>query len=572
MTTTDTPMRNGVDTATLFATLDAVKANPDIAKFQFRATNRWVSGTHNRSTIHGFYGAGQELTHRQASTFDADHPEVLVGADNAPTPAEHLLHALAACLTSGLANIAAARGRQPDLGRVHGRGRHRPARHPGPVRPGPQRLPADPGQLPPRGRRPGEAARGRRAVPAALGRVRRHHQRRAGEHRGDRLTAPADAPAAYSRTSMTTHRPRPTTSSSSGPGRPAPPPPCSWPGPACGSWWSTASGTAPTRSRPTPCCAAVCCSSPAGDCSTGSSPPARRRCAAACSTTATDRIDVPIKPQAGVDALYAPRRTVLDPILVDAARDAGVEVRFGVTVTGLRRDSSGRVTGVVGRDDERRAVRGRRPDHRRRRRDGLEGRPAAPAHRWNGPAAAPPPSSTATGTGFPSTTTSCSTGPGSPPASSPPTTARSACSSPRRAGGSDPRHGRAWRALRPASGRRPRPACSIRAGPGLPSGCRCSRAARLPPPGARARVGAGRRRRLLQGPDHLPRHHRRPPRRRAAGPRDHHGRRRRGRRGGRPRRLPGDQGPPVRSGCSPPPTRSPRSAGTSTRSRCCCCS
>src|SRR5688572_584564 len=110
MKTTEFPTRNGVDTATLFATLDAVKANPDIARFQFRATNRWVSGTHNRSTIHGFYGAGQELTHRQPSTFDADHPEVLVGADHAPTPAEHLLHALAACLTSGLANIAAARG------------------------------------------------------------------------------------------------------------------------------------------------------------------------------------------------------------------------------------------------------------------------------------------------------------------------------------------------------------------------------------------------------------------------------------------------------------------------------
>ena len=86
MTTTETPMRNGVDTATLFATLDAVKANPDIAKFQFRATNRWVSGTHNRSTIHGFYGAGQELTHRQASTFDADHPEVLVGRGQRPDP------------------------------------------------------------------------------------------------------------------------------------------------------------------------------------------------------------------------------------------------------------------------------------------------------------------------------------------------------------------------------------------------------------------------------------------------------------------------------------------------------
>ncbi len=110
MTTTHTPMSNGVDTAALFETLDAVKGSPDIAKFQFRATNRWISGTHNRSTIHGLYGAGQELTHRTAPTSDADHPQVLVGQDNAPTPVEFLLHALAACLTSGLANIAAARG------------------------------------------------------------------------------------------------------------------------------------------------------------------------------------------------------------------------------------------------------------------------------------------------------------------------------------------------------------------------------------------------------------------------------------------------------------------------------
>jgi flavin-dependent dehydrogenase len=63
-----------------------------------------------------------------------------------------------------------------------------------------------------------------------------------------------------------------------------------------------------------------------------------------------DCIDVPIKPGAGVDALYAPRRTVLDPILVDAARDAGAEIKFGVTVTGLSRDNAGRVTGLQGRD------------------------------------------------------------------------------------------------------------------------------------------------------------------------------------------------------------------------------
>ena len=110
MTTTENPVRNGDDTPTHFATLDADKGNPDIAKFQFRATNRWVSGTHNQSTIHGFHGALQEMTHQQPWTFDADHPAVLVGNDNGPTPVEYVLHALAACLTAGLANIAAARG------------------------------------------------------------------------------------------------------------------------------------------------------------------------------------------------------------------------------------------------------------------------------------------------------------------------------------------------------------------------------------------------------------------------------------------------------------------------------
>jgi uncharacterized OsmC-like protein len=110
MTIAENPVRNGVDTATLFATLDAVKDDPDLAKFRFRATNTWMSGTHNCSTIHGFHGAKQEMTHRQPFTFDADHPPVLVGTDNGPTPVEYVLHALAACLTAGIANIAAARG------------------------------------------------------------------------------------------------------------------------------------------------------------------------------------------------------------------------------------------------------------------------------------------------------------------------------------------------------------------------------------------------------------------------------------------------------------------------------
>jgi uncharacterized OsmC-like protein len=110
MTTAQRSPRNGVDVPTLFATLDAVKAQPEAATFQFRATNQWISGTHNRSTIEGFYGVGQEMSHERAFSYDADHPAVLVGKDNAPTPVEFLLHAIAACLTSGLANIASARG------------------------------------------------------------------------------------------------------------------------------------------------------------------------------------------------------------------------------------------------------------------------------------------------------------------------------------------------------------------------------------------------------------------------------------------------------------------------------
>lgn len=101
---------NGVDTPTLFATINVVKGQPDLAKFQFRATNTWITGTHSRSRLETFSGAGGEHRHTGEVEFNADHPKVLVGGDAAPTPVEFLLHAIAACLTSGIGNIAAARG------------------------------------------------------------------------------------------------------------------------------------------------------------------------------------------------------------------------------------------------------------------------------------------------------------------------------------------------------------------------------------------------------------------------------------------------------------------------------
>jgi uncharacterized OsmC-like protein len=109
-TTDNNGVVSGVDRPTLFATLDAVKETPEAAKFQFRARNRWVSGTHSQGTIHDFFGVGEERTHERSHTFDVDHPAVLVAKDQGPTPVEYVLHALAGCLTAGLANVAAARG------------------------------------------------------------------------------------------------------------------------------------------------------------------------------------------------------------------------------------------------------------------------------------------------------------------------------------------------------------------------------------------------------------------------------------------------------------------------------
>lgn len=105
----ESPIRNGVDTAALFATIGVVDAQRDLARFQFRATSEWMNGTHSRMTLRTFSGAGQEHEHSTVFHADADHPVVLTGGDNAPTPVEYLLVGLAGCLTAGIANIAAAR-------------------------------------------------------------------------------------------------------------------------------------------------------------------------------------------------------------------------------------------------------------------------------------------------------------------------------------------------------------------------------------------------------------------------------------------------------------------------------
>jgi len=101
---------NGVDLDVLMETVGAIQKDPELGIARFRASNTWMNGNHNRSEVTGFYGARQEIAHAQVFTMDADEPPILAGQDSAPNPVEHLLHALASCLTTSMVAHAAVRG------------------------------------------------------------------------------------------------------------------------------------------------------------------------------------------------------------------------------------------------------------------------------------------------------------------------------------------------------------------------------------------------------------------------------------------------------------------------------
>ena len=101
---------NGVNVDELFGTIDAIKKAPVIAKFKFRAENRWVDGGHNRTTLKNFYGTQQDHEHKEPFVLDADEPPLLLGKDLGPNPVEYALTALAACVTTSIVYHAAAKG------------------------------------------------------------------------------------------------------------------------------------------------------------------------------------------------------------------------------------------------------------------------------------------------------------------------------------------------------------------------------------------------------------------------------------------------------------------------------
>ncbi len=107
---TMTKMVNGVDVDRLSQTIDAIKHDPEIAMFRFRASNHWENGGRNMTTIHDFFGAKQDVDHRHDFHLSADEPDLLLGSDMGANPVEFALTALAGCLTTTLVYHAAARG------------------------------------------------------------------------------------------------------------------------------------------------------------------------------------------------------------------------------------------------------------------------------------------------------------------------------------------------------------------------------------------------------------------------------------------------------------------------------
>jgi len=104
--TTAKPVDNGVNVEALLGAREALTQAPEAAKFKWRASVKWVNGTHSKSTIDGFFGLGEEQKHKSTFTYEADHPEVFASEDKAATPVELVLAGLASCLTAGVAAVA----------------------------------------------------------------------------------------------------------------------------------------------------------------------------------------------------------------------------------------------------------------------------------------------------------------------------------------------------------------------------------------------------------------------------------------------------------------------------------
>ena len=101
---------NGVNVSGLFDAIDTIKKRPEMGKYNFRATNKWINGTENHTTVNSFYGACQTFSRKKSHVFVKDEPESLLGTDKGANPVEYLLAGLAGCVTTSIVCHAAAKG------------------------------------------------------------------------------------------------------------------------------------------------------------------------------------------------------------------------------------------------------------------------------------------------------------------------------------------------------------------------------------------------------------------------------------------------------------------------------
>ena len=108
-TETEKQVQNGVNVDALLGAREALSKAPEAAKFNWRASCKWMNGTHSQTSIQSFFGLGQQQSHKTEFTFDTDHPEIFASEDKGATPVEMVLAGLAGCLTAGVASIAQLR-------------------------------------------------------------------------------------------------------------------------------------------------------------------------------------------------------------------------------------------------------------------------------------------------------------------------------------------------------------------------------------------------------------------------------------------------------------------------------
>ncbi|MDH4094944.1 MAG: OsmC family protein [Betaproteobacteria bacterium] len=102
-------VQNGVNVEALLGAREALSKAPEAARFNWKATSKWVGGTHTRTHMKSFFGLGGDQSHKSEFSFDTDHPEIFASEDKGATPVEMVLTGLAGCLTAGVAAVAQMR-------------------------------------------------------------------------------------------------------------------------------------------------------------------------------------------------------------------------------------------------------------------------------------------------------------------------------------------------------------------------------------------------------------------------------------------------------------------------------